>query len=153
MRQQPDGTYLFLDRPVLLTFGAAAFAFSFGLALWQRFITLHHVDAGVIGFAVGVGASVAGAFCIPYTRFTFDPARRLITWTTRSVFNQNAGQLTFDDVKSVTTQTSSDSDGVLTYRVALQTADATLPLGAEYSGGAARAENLAASVRIVLGMH
>jgi hypothetical protein len=129
------------------------FAFGFGMALWQRFAVLHQVDAAVIGFALGVGASVAGAFCIPYTRFTFDPARKLITWTTRSVFNGNAGQLTFDSVKAVIVQSTSGSDGVLTYRVALQTADGTVPLGAEYSGGALRAENLAASIRIVLGMN
>jgi hypothetical protein len=152
VRQWPNGTYVFTDRPALITFGAAVFAFSFGAGLWQRFETLHHLDTAALGLALGVGASVAGAFCIPYTRFTFDPARKLITWTTRSVFNSNAGQLTFDSVKSVLVQTTTSSEGGLMYRVALQTGDTTLPLGVEYTNSAVRAENLAASLRILLGL-
>jgi hypothetical protein len=150
MRRAADGTYVYADRPWLFTAGAGIAAFSFAGGLWQHFVAVQHVDAAVIGMALGIGASVAGAFCIPYSRFVFDPARKLITWTTHSVFNTNAGQIAFDNVKSVAIQTTTGDDGVLFYRVALSTADSTLPLGVEYSSNRARAEDLAATLRGIL---
>jgi hypothetical protein len=152
MRQQSDGTYLFSDRPFLFTFGAGIFAFCFALTLWQHFTAVHQVDGPVVGFALGVGASIAGAFCIPYSRFIFDPARKLITWTTHSVFNSNAGQLAFESVKSVIVQTNTDEDGRIFYRAALQTADTTVPLGVEYSHNQRQIEDLAAALRGILSL-
>lgn len=152
MRQDVDGRYVFTDRPVLITLGTLVFTLCFGVAVWQRFATLHRVDGVLVALALGVGASVAGGFCIPFTRFTFDPARKLITWTTRSIFNSNDGQLAYDSVKSVKIETSTTGDHGVTYRVALVTGEGEVPLGIEYWGSALQAENLAAEVRVALGL-
>lgn len=150
MRQQADGTYLFTDRPILFTLGAAIFAFNFILGVWHRYQTVHSVDGQVIGFALGVGLSVFGALSIPYTHFTFDPARKLITWDTRSFLRGDGGQVAFDAVESVVVQSMEGSRGTI-YRVALLVGDKPIPLGVEYVNEQNRAEKLASTIRGLLG--
>jgi hypothetical protein len=129
--------------------GALGFAFAFTMAMWHRFQT-NGIDAGTAGFALGVGIALTGAGCLPVTRFIFDPNSKQITWTARSLINGDGGRLDFADVHDVIVQTTTTEHGTLLYRVALCTADQTLPLGVEYTNGERRAEGLAASIRSLL---
>lgn len=151
MRRQPDGTYVFVDRPILLVLGALVFAFSFAIALWDR-VEAHGFDGWSIALAIGIGASITGALAIPGTRFTFDPNRKLISWSTRSALSGDGGQVDFSSVQNVVLQTTENSDGTVMYRVALCTPGNTLPLGVAYTNGQAKAEKLAAELRGILNL-
>jgi hypothetical protein len=149
MRRRQDGSYVFTDRPILFVLGALIFAFGFAIAAWTRFQS-HGIDAGTVGFAVGLGVSITAFASIPVTRFIFDPNHKRITWIMRSLLSGDAGQLDFAKVQNVILQTTTTEHGTILYRVALCTADRTLPLGIEYTNGKQRAEQLAATIRGLL---
>jgi hypothetical protein len=151
MRRRTDGTFVSTDRPILLVLGALGFALAFAMAMWHRFQSTG-VDAGTAGFALGVGVALTGAGCLPVTRFVFDPNRKRITWSVRSLLNGDGGVLDFSQVQQVVVQTMTTENGAVLYRVALRTADRTLPLAVEYTNGERRAEDLAASIRGLLNL-
>lgn len=151
MVSQAGGVFVSTDRPVLLRLGLLVFALSFALGAWRRFAVIHHFDPMTAGFAMLVGVFVVSALALPTTRFVFDPARKIITWSSGSLTNSNGGQLEFSQISNVVLQISASSN-VLTYRVALKTGDQSIPLGVEYSGNRAAAEGLARRIRLMLGM-
>jgi hypothetical protein len=151
MRRRTDGTFVSTDRPILFVLGALGFAFAFAMAMWHRFQSTG-VDAGTVGFALGVGVALTGAGCFPVTRFVFDPNRKRIRWSARSLLNGDGGDLDFAQVQQVIVQTTTTEHGTLLYRVALRTADRTLPLAVEYTNGEQRAADLAASIRDLLNL-
>lgn len=151
MQQQPDGTYVIVERPILVVLGALVFALGFVIAAWRRY-EAHGLDVALALLALFVGASVTGAFAVPLRRFIFDPARKTIVWTSRSLFKADGGQVGFADVTAVLTQSTSGESGALTYRVALQTKDAILPLSLAYSGGRSAVEHQAKEIGALLGV-
>lgn len=65
---------------------------------------------------------------------------------------EDGGQLQFSDVRNVVLQAMSGSESGITYRVAICTNDATLPLSFAYSGNGTGAERLATEIRSLLKM-
>jgi hypothetical protein len=151
VRRLFDGSYLFIDAPWLFFFGLLIMAFSFSMATWNHYLAAG-IDWRTIAFAFGVGSFVVGALALPTTRFNFDPARKTISWSVRSFLKRNSGRVPFANVQQVIVQSSIGESGRPFYRVALCTTDATLPLGVEYAPNAARVEQLAKSIRDLLGL-
>ena len=121
------------------------------MATWNHYLVAG-IDWRTVAFAVAVGALVVGALALPTTRFTFDPARKTISWSVRSFLKRSSGRVAFANVQQVIVQSSTGESGRPFYRVALCTADATLPLGVEYWPNATRVEQLAKSIRDLLGL-
>jgi hypothetical protein len=150
MKRLPDGTYLAGDTPVLFALGALVIALTFALAAWRRY-EARQIDAELVALIGLALAAVAGAFAVPRTRFVFDTVTRQIRWDSRSLFKENTGMLSFDDVQAVELQSMVTSKGVPTYRVALRTSGQAIPMAAEYSGNRVLVQQLADAVRNVIG--
>ena len=151
MRLQQDGTYVSVDRPVLFYFGALVIALSFGIAAWRHYQT-HGSVMSTAGFAFGMVACIVLGLALPCTKVVFDPYRKLITWSWRSMFKGDAGQMGFADVNDVVIQSSEGDEGKVFYRVALSTEKRIVPLSIQYVSERAKVEQRAKEIRAVLGL-
>ena len=93
MKAQIGGTLVSTDRPVLIRIGLLVSAAVFAFAALRRYTTVHHADWGVIAIILVAAIALAASLTIPTTRFVFDPERKLITWTSGSFTNADAGEL------------------------------------------------------------
>jgi hypothetical protein len=71
--------------------------------------------------------------------FTFEAARRIVRWRGRKVFKVESGEIPFDDITDIGTESSSASSGsgnrqVPIYRLTIVTPRATVPMAYAYSG-------------------
>jgi len=67
--------------------------------------------------------------------FTFDAMQRTVRWKGRKVFKAESGEIPFDDITDVGTETSSAGDrGIPVYRLTIITARATIPMAYTYNG-------------------
>jgi hypothetical protein len=77
-----------------------------------------------------------GAVFAKRSEFNFDGDARLLTWRRRGLFTNTGGVLPFDQIRRALVQASDDTEGGMTYRVALSTTDAgTIPLTEMYVSG------------------
>lgn len=151
MQRRLDGAYVSTDRPILSVFALLLFAATLIFGAWRRY-EIHGFDALFFVIVVLFALAVVGSLTLPTIQFSFDPARKIIVWTSQSFTKRDGGRLDFSDVRNVVLQATSGDDSPLTYRVALSTKDKTLPLSCSYSGNRAGVERLAIEIRGLLGM-
>src|SRR5690349_10827630 len=93
--QSDDGVFVATDRPILMRLGLLVGVISFAIPAWQRYTHIHHIDPGIVGLVLASSVALVAMLALPTTRFTFDPARKLITWRAGSLTNFDGGQLAF----------------------------------------------------------
>lgn len=150
MSPAENATFTTGGRSYLLLFGALVFALSFLAAGWRR---AEHsgFDAGAITFCVLACIAIAGAFALPNRKFTFDPLRRIVRWSSNSAFKHEGGEIAFERIRGVVLQTTT-RDAAALYRAALETTDGLIPITLEYSGNQPEAQALAQKIRAALGL-
>jgi hypothetical protein len=76
---------------------------------------------------------VFGTITARGTTFTFDAMQRTVTWTGFKPFKAESGTILFDEIEDVTVEASSMGSDGITYRLALKTKQATVPMAYSYS--------------------
>lgn len=66
--------------------------------------------------------------------FTFDGRERVVRWRGRKLFKVDAGEMPFDDIGGVGTETTRTPRGGTAYRLVLKTMHGARPLAYAYSG-------------------
>jgi hypothetical protein len=67
--------------------------------------------------------------------FKFDAMQRIVRWNGRTVLKGESGEILFDDITDIGTQSTRAGDrGILIYRLTIVTSQATIPMAYAYSG-------------------
>ena len=67
--------------------------------------------------------------------FTFDAVRRMVRWNGRKVFKAESGEIPFDDITDIGTESKrAGSRDVPVYRLTVITPGATIPMAYSYNG-------------------
>jgi hypothetical protein len=67
--------------------------------------------------------------------FRFDGMKRIVRWNGRTVLKGESGEIRFDDIIEIGTESRRASDrGILIYRLTIVTSQATIPMAYAYSG-------------------
>ena len=67
--------------------------------------------------------------------FTFDATRRSVRWKGRTVLKAESGEITFDDITDIGTESTRAGKGnILIYRLTIITPRATIPMAYVYNG-------------------
>ncbi len=67
--------------------------------------------------------------------FTFDAVQRIVRWNGRKVFKAESGEIRFDDITDIGTESSrAGRRDVVVYRLTIITPQATIPMAYAYSG-------------------
>jgi hypothetical protein len=67
--------------------------------------------------------------------FKFDGMQRMVRWNGRTVLKGESGEIRFDDIIEIGTESRRASDrGILIYRLTIVTSQATIPMAYAYSG-------------------
>jgi hypothetical protein len=67
--------------------------------------------------------------------FRFDATQRIVRWNGRTAFKGESGEILFDDITDIGTQSTRAGDrGVLIYRLTIATSQTTIPMAYAYSG-------------------
>ncbi|MGA8343180.1 MAG: hypothetical protein WB781_14695, partial [Candidatus Sulfotelmatobacter sp.] len=80
-------------------------------------------------------ASVMAVFavlCLSKYTFVFDSTQRMVRWQIMRFGKRRAGSMPFDDVKDVVLQSEPGKSGRPTYRLAMLTAEGSMPLSSGY---------------------
>ncbi|MFZ0864947.1 MAG: hypothetical protein WAN18_30130 [Candidatus Sulfotelmatobacter sp.] len=80
-------------------------------------------------------ALVMGLFavlCLSKYTFVFDSTQRMVRWQIMRFGKRRAGSMPFDDVKDVVLQSEPGKSGRPTYRLAMLTAEGSMPLSSGY---------------------
>jgi hypothetical protein len=84
-------------------------------------------------------------------RMIFDTEKRTITWSKWSLREQVGGTISFDNVKHLIVEVTG-RDNVLSYRLAIETADERIPLTNRFAGDPDHWEPLAERLRRLVGL-
>ncbi len=144
---------VFEDRPIILpvTLAAASVFFAVNLALNAG--PLLTGDKEAIGMLLGTVLCAFGAVLLfRRDRFAFDATNRRLRWRKWSLATASSGEIAFDDIIDVAMESMNTSDGRGTYRVALRTADGSIPLTETYSGHVDDWHQLAERIRAIVGL-
>jgi hypothetical protein len=66
--------------------------------------------------------------------FTFDARQRMVRWNGRKVFKAESGEIPFDDITDIGTESARAARGVPVYRLTIITPRATIPMAYAYNG-------------------
>jgi hypothetical protein len=66
--------------------------------------------------------------------FTFDARQRIVRWNGRKVFKAESGEIPFDDITDIGTESTRAAKGVPVYRLTIVTPRATIPMAYAYNG-------------------
>lgn len=77
------------------------------------------------------------------TTFTFDRRQRRMHWNRRTVFSRQSGSVGLNDISAIIVQNITDSDQLISLRVAVQTNKELLPLTKSYSSNTTDVINIA----------
>ena len=66
--------------------------------------------------------------------FTFDAVQRTVRWKGRKVFKAESGEIPFDDITSIGTESTRAARDVPIYRLTIVTPRATIPMAYSYNG-------------------
>lgn len=66
--------------------------------------------------------------------FTFDAMQRVVRWKGRTALKSESGEIPFDDITDIGTESTRASRNVPLYRLAIITAEATIPMAYSYDG-------------------
>jgi hypothetical protein len=66
--------------------------------------------------------------------FTFDARQRMVRWNGRKVFKAESGEIPFDDITDIGTESTRAARGVPVYRLTIVTPRATIPMAYTYNG-------------------
>jgi len=72
----------------------------------------------------------------------FNSGTQQATWTRRRLFNVATGTIPFSDITGIGVETTSAKNGVLVYRLAILTAQGTVPMADSYAGDQQKYEKL-----------
>lgn len=146
------GLTIFEDRPIVLPAVLAATSAMFAVGLASHLDELLSGEKEAIGIVLGILFSAFGAVLLfRRDRFVFDTAAGRVTWRKWSLARSSSGEFDFSEVLDVTIESTSGADGGGTYRVALRTKDATVPLTESYAGSVDRWRPTVARIRKILG--
>lgn len=105
-------------------------------ALNTYFAIIHHAPKPA--FLVTVFLLVCAAVMDLRKIFTFDGMQRVVRWKGRTILKKQSGEIRFDEIVDIDTQqtvtTTRDGQPVPIYRLAIVTAQATIPMAYTYNG-------------------
>ena len=87
-----------------------------------------------------IGAVVLAIFAMIFDlrkTFTFDGAQRVVRWKGRTILKSESGEIRFDDITNIDTQTTTTSNKSATitlYRLAINASGTTIPMAYNYRG-------------------
>jgi hypothetical protein len=68
------------------------------------------------------------------TTFTFDAGQRMVRWNGRKVCKAESGEIPFDEISDIGTESTGAARGVPVYRLTIITPRATIPMAYAYNG-------------------
>lgn len=135
LKDLPDGSLLFQDRPVVLPLFFAGVAVFFMVRLGRELPALLRGETeALFGLLLIAFLGLCGLLLFRRDRFHFDPASQRLRWRKWSLLRRRRGELAFGQITAVTLESSNLGEGGTSYRVALQTDQGALPLTETYSG-------------------
>ncbi len=150
---EQHGTTVFEDRPIVLPAILAAASVVFAVGLTSRVEALLPGEKEAIGIVLGLVLCAFGTVLLfRRDRFEFDTARQIVRWRKWSLARMSSGEIAFSDILDVTLESIGSNEGSGTYRVALRTADCTVPLTETYSGDAERWRPTMTRIRDIVGL-
>lgn len=87
-----------------------------------------------------IGVAVLAIFAMIFDlrkTFTFDGAQRVVRWKGRTILKAESGEIRFDDITNIdteTTTTSNKSATITLYRLAINASGTTIPMAYNYRG-------------------
>lgn len=105
-------------------------------------------DKRLAGPALVMG--VFAVLCLSKYTFVFDSTQRMVRWQTLRFGKRGAGSMPFDEVKDVVLQSEPGKSGRPTYRLAMLTANGSIPLSSGYGDTSDRCLALQSQIRQVL---
>jgi len=66
--------------------------------------------------------------------FTFDAMQRIVRWKGRKVFKAESGEIPFDDITDIGTESKTAGNNVPVFRLTIVTPGATIPMAYTYNG-------------------
>jgi hypothetical protein len=66
--------------------------------------------------------------------FTFDARQRIVRWNGRKAFKADSGEIPFDDITDIGTESTRAAKGIPVYRLTIITPRATIPMAYVYNG-------------------
>ena len=84
------------------------------------------------------------------TTFVFDAGESSVHWTGRKLLKVTSGDIPFSDVKGIGTETSSGSNGTITYRLTILTPQGPVPLAYMYGGNRQKYESIREAIMLFL---
>jgi hypothetical protein len=86
------------------------------------------------------------------TRFVFNAMQRTASWSRRRfLFWAKSGTIAFDAIQDIGMDSSAAARGVLTYRLTIVTAQGTVPMSDNFSGGKQRKDELREKILLFVG--
>jgi hypothetical protein len=79
--------------------------------------------------------------------FTFDAMQRTVRWKGRKVFKAEAGEIRFDEITDIGTQSTRAARDVPIYRLTIITPRATIPMAYSYNGQSDAYSTLRSQIR------
>lgn len=148
-----NGVTVFEDRPIVLPAILAVSSLVFAVGLTTRIEALLAGEQEAIGVVLGLLLCAFGAVLLfRRDRFEFDRTRRTVRWRKWSLARTSSGEIAFSDILDVTLESIGTHEGSGTYRVALRTADRTVPLTETYSGKPDRWRPTIDRIRTIVGL-
>jgi hypothetical protein len=99
----------------------------------------------LLSFAVAALLLLIASLWVRKTRFVFDAMARVVRWQGRKMLRVESGEIPFSEIRDVTTEAQSSGEGT-SYRLALQTAQGTIPMAYAYGGNRKRVESIRQTV-------
>jgi hypothetical protein len=112
-------------------------------------LIIHGYKLGEL-ITAGLLLAFAAGFLLK-TRFTFNAMGRTASWSRRRLFWVKSGTIPFDGIQDIGMQASVADHGVLIYRLAIVTAQGTVPMSDSYSGGKQSKAEIREKILLFLG--
>ena len=85
------------------------------------------------------------------TRFVFNAIERTASWSRRRFLWAKSGTIPFDAIQEIGMDSGAAARGVLTYRLTIVTAQGTVPMSDNFSGGKQRKDELREKILLFIG--
>jgi hypothetical protein len=87
-------------------------------------------------------------FSLHKTTIVFDSLRRIVNWQRLHFFKRSSGSIAYDDIKEIVMETSTrNTEGRVTYRLAIATGQGSWPMSESYGGNSERYASLGKEIR------
>ena len=153
IKERQDGQKTVFDYTRLLipALLAATSAYLMWTAIGET-LGLTDSEQPVLLAALGsIGLVMVAAWLCRRERMVFDPQTRTLTWSKWSLRQRNGGDISFDDIEHLIVE-AVGSEGVLSYRLVVETTEERVPMTSHFAGNPDDWEPVAERLRAMIGL-